>query len=185
MAHTIQPEAQSGQQHDGHFEQFDQADLYRLFVFVGELPEQGGEQEKGQDEQHGAEVDHLVGVQAGQFAALEDQQGSQGVLEYIVVESPQPLRHEKRHEAPLAEQSELGASRHGQAILVRTPAMVAVIIVASVPPRTALRPSRARSGRRSGASPPMPPIWMAMEEKLAKPHSAYVEISKALGESES
>src|SRR5690606_26621864 len=72
-----------------------------------------------------------------------------------------------------------GAPGPGQAPgLVSTPAMVAVISVAMVPPRTARRPKRARSLRRSGASPPMPPIWIAIELKLAKPHSAYVAISR-------
>jgi len=33
-------------------------------------------------------------------------------------------------------------------------------------------PSLARSPRRDGASDPMPPIWMAIEEKFAKPQRA-------------
>ena len=37
---------------------------------------------------------------------------------------------------------------------------------------TARRPNFARSWRRSGARPPMPPIWIAIELKLAKPHRA-------------
>src|SRR5690606_3141958 len=53
------------------------------------------------------------------------------------------------------------------------PAMVAVRNAASAPPIIARRPSRARSLRRDGAMPPMPPIWMAIEAKFAKPHSAY------------
>ena len=52
------------------------------------------------------------------------------------------------------------------------PAMQAVMKLAKVPARRALRPSRARSLRRSGASAPMPPIWMPIELKLAKPHRA-------------
>ena len=44
--------------------------------------------------------------------------------------------------------------------------------VATEPPSTARMPNRARSWRRSGARPPMPPIWIAIELKLAKPHSA-------------
>src|SRR5690606_39743586 len=44
-----------------------------------------------------------------------------------------------------------------------TPAMVAVMKVATEPPSTARRPKRARSWRRSGARPPMPPIWIAIE----------------------
>src|SRR5690606_27275071 len=55
---------------------------------------------------------------------------------------------------------------------VSTPAIVAVMKVASEPPSTAFRPKRASSARRSGASEPMPPIWIAIELKLAKPHSA-------------
>ena len=41
----------------------------------------------------------------------------------------------------------------------------------------ARRPNRARSERRSGAIDPIPPIWIAMDEKLANPHSAYVKIT--------
>ena len=44
--------------------------------------------------------------------------------------------------------------------------------LAIVPAATARSPSRARSDLRLGASAPMPPIWMAMELKLANPHSA-------------
>ncbi len=43
---------------------------------------------------------------------------------------------------------------------------------AMVPAATAFSPSRARSIFRVGASAPMPPIWIAIELKLAKPHSA-------------
>src|SRR5690606_35434237 len=60
----------------------------------------------------------------------------------------------------------------GQPKCDSTPAMVAVMKVAMEPPSTARRPKRARSWRRSGARPPMPPIWIAIELKLAKPHSA-------------
>jgi hypothetical protein len=43
---------------------------------------------------------------------------------------------------------------------------------ARLPAIIARSPKRAISLRRSGASPPMPPIWIAIEEKLAKPSSA-------------
>ena len=43
---------------------------------------------------------------------------------------------------------------------------------AMVPAATAFSPSRARSDLRLGASAPIPPIWIAMELKFAKPHSA-------------
>ena len=52
------------------------------------------------------------------------------------------------------------------------PAMVAVTKLANVPASIARTPRRARSWRRSGASAPMPPIWMPIELKLAKPQSA-------------
>ena len=52
------------------------------------------------------------------------------------------------------------------------PAMQADMKLAMVPAATARRPSRARSVLRFGASAPMPPIWMAIELKLANPHSA-------------
>ena len=55
-----------------------------------------------------------------------------------------------------------------------TPAIVAVIMLASVAASTAFRPSCASSVLREGASGPMPPICMAIEEKLAKPQSANV-----------
>lgn len=54
----------------------------------------------------------------------------------------------------------------------KIPTIVAVRKFASVPASIARRPSRARSPRRDGASEPMPPIWMAIEEKFAKPQSA-------------
>ena len=43
---------------------------------------------------------------------------------------------------------------------------------ASEPPIIALSPIRDRSVRRFGAIPPIPPIWIAIELKLANPHSA-------------
>src|SRR5690606_31947291 len=64
-----------------------------------------------------------------------------------------------------------------------TPAMVAVVMLASVPASTARRPSCAISDVRLGASGPMPPIWVAMEEKLAKPQSAKVAMTSVLGRS--
>src|SRR5215213_2969624 len=50
----------------------------------------------------------------------------------------------------------------------RKPAIVAVMKLASVPANIARSPRRARSCRRFGASPPMPPICIPMELKLAK-----------------
>ena len=54
----------------------------------------------------------------------------------------------------------------------RIPATQAVMKQARVPPIMALRPSLAKSDRRSGAIPPIPPIWIPIELKLAKPEIA-------------
>ena len=59
--------------------------------------------------------------------------------------------------------------------------MVAVIMLASVPASTARSPNCASSDLRLGASPPIPPIWIAIEEKFAKPHRANVAMVIDLG----
>ena len=64
-----------------------------------------------------------------------------------------------------------GQVQRGQAHR-RIPAMHAERKLASVPARRAWKPSRARSLRRSGANAPMPPSWMPMELRLAKPQRA-------------
>ena len=63
------------------------------------------------------------------------------------------------------------------------PAIVAERKFASVPASMARKPSRARSPLRSGASAPMPPIWMPTELKLAKPASANDAMVKDRGSS--
>ena len=57
------------------------------------------------------------------------------------------------------------------------PAIVALIKLANVPATTAFKPKRATSPRRFGAIPPIPPIKIAIELKLAKPHNAKVIIA--------
>src|SRR5436190_8830639 len=63
----------------------------------------------------------------------------------------------------------------------RMPASVAERKLASVPAIMARKPSRARACLRSGASAPMPPIWMPIELRLANPPSAKVAIVKDTG----
>jgi hypothetical protein len=53
-----------------------------------------------------------------------------------------------------------------------TPTTQAVDMAASVPPIIARKPYFARVGRSPPSSALIPPIWMAIEEKLAKPQSA-------------
>src|SRR5438445_2814730 len=65
----------------------------------------------------------------------------------------------------------------------RIPANVADRKFASVPAIIARKPSRARSCLRSGASAPMPPIWMPTELTLANPHKAKVAIVNESGSS--
>ncbi len=50
--------------------------------------------------------------------------------------------------------------------------MVAVSQEARAPPNMAFSPTLARSPFLSGARALIPPIWIPMEEKLAKPHNA-------------
>ena len=57
-----------------------------------------------------------------------------------------------------------------------SPATHAVMKQATVPATSARRATRAMSGFLDGASGPMPPIWIPIEAKLAKPHNAYVAI---------
>ncbi len=52
---------------------------------------------------------------------------------------------------------------------------------ARLPPSMARSPSRDRSPRLSGAMPPMPPIWIAIDGKLANPSSAYVAMTVPRG----
>ena len=57
------------------------------------------------------------------------------------------------------------------------PATVAVMNAAIDPAIMARRPNRDRSCLREGAMPPMPPSWIAIEEKFANPESAYVAMT--------
>ena len=50
------------------------------------------------------------------------------------------------------------------------PTIVALNSEASVPPNKARKPNSLSHFRLLGASDPMPPIWMPMLAKLAKPH---------------
>jgi len=52
------------------------------------------------------------------------------------------------------------------------PAIVAVSQEASAPPSIALSPIRASSDLRPGATAEIPPSWIPIDEKLAKPHRA-------------
>ena len=55
---------------------------------------------------------------------------------------------------------------------IRMPAIDAVMNAAIDPPIIARNPRRDRSFRRRGAIPPIPPIWIAIDEKLANPERA-------------
>ena len=57
-----------------------------------------------------------------------------------------------------------------------SPATHAVMKQATVPATSARTATRAMSDFLDGASGPIPPIWIPIEEKLAKPHNAYVAI---------
>jgi hypothetical protein len=61
-----------------------------------------------------------------------------------------------------------------------TPASVPVSIVANEAARSARSPNLEISPWRFGAIPPIPPICMAMELKLEKPHKENVAMIKDL-----
>src|SRR5438552_2488773 len=65
----------------------------------------------------------------------------------------------------------------------RIPTMEADIRFAMVPASMARMPNLASWLRCSGASAPMPPIWIPMELKLAKPQRAKVAMAKVRGSS--
>ncbi len=71
----------------------------------------------------------------------------------------------------------VGASQAGS----RSPARAALIRFASEPAISALIPSLAIIGRWLGARLPVTAIWIAMDEKLAKPHSAKVTMATLRG----
>ena len=50
--------------------------------------------------------------------------------------------------------------------------------MARLPASSAFSPNLAIIGRWLGASPPVTAIWIAIDEKLAKPHSAKVMIAR-------
>src|SRR5881296_2584075 len=95
------------------------------------------------------------------------------------LELPEPLRHGARgFFSRTLPPSLFPLPRHNS-----IPASVADRKFASVPAIMARNPRRARSCLRSGASAPIPPIWMPTELTLANPHSAKVAMVNDTGSS--
>src|SRR3954464_10745568 len=72
---------------------------------------------------------------------------------------------------------------HGYDQGIINPASAADIKLARLPASNARSPSRAITGRWLGARPPVTAIWIAIELKLAKPHSMKVTTATLAGES--
>src|SRR6185503_10897464 len=90
----------------------------------------------------------------------------------LIGEKPEPrAEHDRDPGLPGSELLADGVQRRADTHN-RMPASVAERKLARVPAIIARRPSRARSCLRSGASAPMPPIWMPTELRLANPHNA-------------
>src|SRR5213075_1324457 len=66
----------------------------------------------------------------------------------------------------------------GDGLPIISPASAALIKLASEPASNARSPSLAIIGRWLGARLPVTAIWIAIELKLAKPHSAKVTIAR-------
>ena len=82
--------------------------------------------------------------------------------------APASSHHAMASHHPMAESAQFGSDCG----MVPATGMGSLHGMAMDPAATARIPKRARSDLRSGASAPMPPIWMAIELKLAKPHNA-------------
>src|SRR5215471_10243723 len=104
------------------------------------------------------------------------------LLEFIG-KRPQPTAQDNRHAGPHGRPPLDVFARFLDVRRVHSsiPAMHADMKLAMVPASIAFRPSRARSDLRVGASAPIPPTWIAIELKLAKPQRAYVAIVKDRG----
>ena len=61
--------------------------------------------------------------------------------------------------------------------VINMPASAALIKLANVAANTAFKPNCAISLRLAGARAPKPPINIAIDERLAKPHNANVTIA--------
>ena len=96
--------------HDADLGELDLADQRVLGELLAKLAAEGREQKERQDEQQGAEIDQQIAVDAR--VELEEDGENQRLLEDVVVEGAEQLRHEKRQKALLAEQGELRLLGH-------------------------------------------------------------------------
>ena len=68
------------------------------------MPGKGGEQKKRQDEQGRGNIDDLAAVHPGLAGNPEDHQNKHGILEEIIVRSPEELGDEQRQKPPGAKE---------------------------------------------------------------------------------
>ena len=104
---VVEEEPRGGGRHDRDFQELDVADEPCLVVLVGDLPGQGREEKEGQDEEPRGDVYPRVRMAADLFARVKRDDEDQGVLEDVVVESPQELGAEERSETAGQEEREL------------------------------------------------------------------------------
>ena len=104
--HAVQTEACGAEQHDPDLEQLHEPDDPRLVELVGDLSRARREEEEGQREQPGAQVDERV-LGERHAAHPEREQDDERVLEQVVVQRPKELGPEEGPEPPSPEQPEL------------------------------------------------------------------------------
>ena len=94
--HALEVERKTRQDRHGDLAELDDADQPRLLDLVGERTGGRGEQEERQDQEAGDQihVDARVGTLGDQAAEHEHQR--EGLLEHVVVEGTEELRHEER-----------------------------------------------------------------------------------------
>ena len=99
----MQEKAHRRKAHNKDFRELDFLDQAGFFVFIGELAGCGGEEEEGDHQKaagHGNDDLVALVAEAGRHVGgAEDNQENQGVLEEVVVERAQELRHEQRQKA--------------------------------------------------------------------------------------
>src|SRR5262249_55670760 len=95
-------------------------------------------------------------------------------------ENAQPTAEHNRHRWNARQMSFQPGCRFIERSHNSIPAMHADMKFPRVPAAPAFKPSRARSDLRFGASAPMPPIWIAIELRFAKPQRAKVAITNDL-----
>ncbi|VTR67539.1 hypothetical protein DESC_610122 [Desulfosarcina cetonica] len=101
---AVGPESDRRNGHDEHLGHFDPANQDGFLRFIGDLAGRCREEEKGQNEKTGGQVDNHIGRQRQGLSGLKGDQQHEGVLENVVIQCAQELGPEKRCETSRCQQ---------------------------------------------------------------------------------